>query len=244
MKKFPDSFIPSLRSKEDLTRWRETRDRRNTGVRNDHIWMVTGDRGLQEFANMAHELIPFLMDCVTRLQGKLKMVTFEGAHLEGTIALMDAFEGDCREQGIVPDAHLVDYSLTKTLGYQGLGGMGREDLLETGKVKLHIGPIEVASLKDAHNADVMISSMGPFVHAVELQHQLEMLVKVANELAVGGKAFLEIARAGSKVPEAHLQLLRESLGEQFTVELGFQKEDAKKWPGIVVIEKKEQVHHR
>ncbi len=178
------------------------------------------------------------MDCVTRLQGKLKIVTFGGGRLEGTMDLMAAFEGDCEEQGIVPDVQLVDYSLTKIPGIQGLCGMGKEDLLETGKVRLHIGPIEVADLKDAHDADIMISSMGPFIHAVELQHQLEMIVKVVDQLAPAGKAFLEIARPGSKVPGMHLQALQTRLGNQFTLDLLFQEKGARQWSGVVIIGKK------
>lgn len=153
------------------------------------------------------------------------------------MTLLEAYENDCQAQGIVPDVRLIDYSLTKTLGLQGLQGMGKESLLETGKVSLHMGPLEVVNLKDAHGADVMISSTGPFIHVVETRHQLELVVKVALELAPGGRAFLEVAQPIPGIPDIFKHRLQEELGDEFTVELGLQKQNTW-WPGIVVIGKK------
>ncbi|GEM_PF-2384466 len=200
MKKYPDSFIPSLREKEKLTEWFKHYPY-SSGINLKTIdgdnWIKQGkDTFSEEITDqdIENKLFEFCLERLWTNMGVLVIVSFGGGFMYGMLDLRERLMKKGKELGMDQvDVRIVDYSLTKDLGRKGLEEKEKKSLLTEGYVKLNGGPLELKNIDAMPPADFMFSVLGPFFHAYSLVHTKEMIEKVASRLKKGGQAFFEIS---------------------------------------------------
>ncbi|MBU1167523.1 hypothetical protein KKC60_03915 [Patescibacteria group bacterium] len=157
-------------------------------------------------------------DVLLNNNGRVKIVSFGGGELKGVFELKQILENKAKELNLPSEITIADYSLTKDPGQKGARESGLQHQIGS-SVRLRGGFLEIIDIEDAKDADVMISTKGPFEKSgIELNHALAK--KVALKLAPGGRTFLEAALIGIPEEEDFSKKLSANLGNEFEVSCG------------------------